>query len=324
MNKGCKIRIFTLWLVLSPLFVSCQDRQYFEITGYAQGGTYRVCYYADKDGIPASDAIKNSIDSILCVVDTALSGYNKESLVSRINRGEKLVADGSPEYHLLCEMTAYADSIYLATQGAVDCRAGALYDIWGFGFKSGDFPGNDHIEFVMSERNKLNFNAIAQGYSADLVAGHLMGLGVEDMLVDVGGEFYCKGLNPHGKTWKIGIDAPIDGNNTPGAQMAGTFSLPDGKGYGVVTSGNYRKFRIEDGKKYSHTIDPRTGFPVTHNLLSATIIAPTSALADAIATYCMVIGPQEAAKFIESRTDLEACLISADTVWTSSGLNVNR
>lgn len=318
----------TVLLGVFSLLCSCTAESYREITGYAQGGTYHVIYKSTTHGTQAQNKecklLKDGIDSILCVIDTALSGYNGRSLVSRINRGETIEADGSPEFDMLCKMTEYADSIRIATGGVVDCRAAAIFDLWGFGFKEGIFPDENQVRTAMEDRSKLNFNAIAQGYSADVVAGFLIKKGISHMLVDIGGEFFCKGLNPKGKPWKIGIDAPIDGNNSPGANMAGTFSLAGEQGYGVVTSGNYRKFRIVNGEKYSHTIDPRTGQPVSHKLLSATIIAPSSALADALATYCMVIGPAEAEKFIEGRDDLEACLICADTVWTSSGLNVNR
>ena len=119
---------------------------------------------------------------------------------------------------------------------------------------------------------ELNFNAIAQGYSCDLVAEYLHSLGVNQMLVDVGGEIYCEGLNPSGQPWGIGLDRPVDGNDTPGEDLQGIFRAGP-EPCGVVTSGNYRKFYVRDGKKYAHTIDPKTGCPVTHSLLCATVIA---------------------------------------------------
>ena len=162
-------------------------------------------------------------------------------------------------------------------------------------------------------RRKVNFNAIAQGYSCDLIAGWLRSKGVRNMLVDVGEIFGC-GVNPEGRHWTIGIDSPVDGNNKPGADLKCIYSLPEGP-CGIVTSGNYRKFYIRDGKKYAHTIDPITGYPVTHNLLSATIISSNpesvtnAADADAYATWCMVVGLDEARRFVESRPYLEALLI---------------
>ena len=134
------------------------------------------------------------------------------------------------------------------------------------------------------------------------------------MLVDVGGEMYGQGVNPSGKNWTIGIDSPVDGNYEPGASIQDVYKLPVAP-CGIVTSGNYRKFYVKDGRKYAHTIDPRTGLPVAHNLLSATVISsdPSSTRnstdADAFATYCMVVGLEQAQKFILSNPHLEAILI---------------
>ena len=143
-------------------------------------------------------------------------------------------------------------------------------------------------------------------------------------MVDIG-EIYCDGLNPSGKAWTIGIDRPIDGNNELGTDIQTIFSVPSGP-HGVVTSGNYRKFYIRDGKKYAHTIDPRTGYPVSHNLLSATVIAPDALSADAYATYCMAVGFEEAVSFIQKTEELEACLIYDEDgnfrVWSSEGMHV--
>ena len=119
-------------------------------------------------------------------------------------------------------------------------------------------------------------------------------------------EIYCSGKNPSGNEWNIGVDTPEDGNMEAGKNISEIISVSD---VGIVTSGNYRKFFIENGQKYSHTIDPTTGKPVKHNLLSATIIAPNASLADAYATYCMVIGLEESKKFLESRADLKGYLI---------------
>ena len=170
----------------------------------------------------------------------------------------------------------------------------------------------------------LNYNAVAQGYSCDVIARYLYSLGVKDMMVNIG-EIYCDGQNPSGQPWALGIDRPVDGNNELGADVQGIFSVPSGP-HGVVTSGNYRKFYVKDGRKYAHTIDPRSGYPVTHNLLSATVVAPDATLADAYATYCMVIGLEESIAFIQSNPDLEACLVYDEAgeyrSWTSDGLTL--
>ena len=168
---------------------------------------------------------------------------------------------------------------------------------------------------------KLNYNAIAQGYSCDLVAEYLYSIGVKDMMVDIG-EIFCDGKNPSGQPWSLGIDRPVDGNNELGAQIQGVFRAPEGP-HGIVTSGNYRKFYVRDGKKYAHTIDPRNGYPVQHTLLSATIVAPDAMTADAYATYCMVVGLEASKKFLTENPDLEGCLIYDEDgvfkTWCSEG-----
>lgn len=172
----------------------------------------------------------------------------------------------------------------------------------------------------------LNFNAVAQGYSCDTVARYLDKLGVRDMLVDIG-EIWCRGVNQSGRPWRVGVDRPKDGNNTPGADLDGIWESSGSAGQGIVTSGNYRKFYVKDGRKFSHTIDPRSGYPAENSLLSATVTAPTAAAADAYATYCMVIGYDEAKRFIESRADLEGYLIRATPdgsmeEWASPGFRL--
>ena len=319
--------------------VSCGRKvDYQELTGYAQGGTYSVKF--NHGGVMVSmDEIKKSVDSILTLVDTTLSGYNKGSQLSRFNAGVPVVPN-----EMFREIFTISKRLYDETGGALDMASGPLYDAWGFGFTNDSLPsaavvdslkavcGMDKFDVNMSPLTpgicpKLNFNAIAQGYTCDKIAEYLHSLGVRDMLVNIG-EIYCEGLNPSGKPWTIGVDRPVDGNMELGGQgLVGKWQ-GDGSGCGVVTSGNYRKFYVKDGRKYSHTVDPRTGYPVTHNLLSATIVAPDATLADAYATYCMVIGLDEAKRFIESMDELEGYLVYADgesmAEWASSGFNLVR
>ena len=361
--------------------ISCSQRGFVQFGGYAQGGRWGV--KANLAGVKTKPAeIQKNIEDILYEIDTTLSGYNKASQLSRFNRGEDV--ELSPMFE---EVLQAATAFWEETDGALDCAAGPLFDIWGFGFKTDSLPSDELVRqtlaqcgmarLICSEKwpdfgtnNKksgicsentpnsgtntgnlpsatgkgpgrvpqgepgpgiarpkadaianLNFNAIAQGYSCDKVAEYLYSIGVKDMLVDIG-EIFCDGLNPSGKPWRVGVDKPKDGNNTLGADLDGIWES-DGGPQGVVTSGNYRKFYIKDGVKYSHTIDPRTGYPVQHNLLSATIIAPSAMEADAYATYCMVIGLEAAKEFIESRDDLEGFLIYGDfETWASSGFNL--
>ena len=314
-------------IFLMALSVSCsKGPEYIQVTGQAQGGTYSV--KMNIKGVKAKpEAIRSSIDSILTLIDTTLSGYNKKSILSRRNAGEAVVLNDMFK-NILKRSREYFD----VTGGALDVAAGPLFDAWGFGFTTDSLPSHEKIDSILSvcgmkhlgEHSVLNFNSIAQGYSADVVASYLHSVGVRDMLVDIG-EIYCEGLNPNGKPWTIAIDRPVDGNVFPGQDIDGIWQ-GNGAGCGVVTSGNYRKFYEKDGKKYSHTIDPRTGYPVSHNLLSATIVASNATDADAFATYCMVIGLDEAKSFILSRPDLEGYLIydslGSMAEWASPGFNL--
>ena len=330
MNKIILPLIAAISLVLLG---SCEQRDKFiTIRGYAQGGVYSVTM--NLKGVHVSrDQIAESITSILENIDTTLSGYNKNSILSRFNAGKDVVPNKLfiDAYNIGCE-------IYNQTAGVVDVASAPLFDLWGFGFKTGVMPTDDEVErvrinsglgrciesskeinsqtlnaedFLLPESGsvlpQLNYNAVAQGYSCDLVAEYLYSIGVQDMLVDIG-EIYCDGRNPSGLSWTVGIDKPVDGNNELGADVQGVFKVPSGP-HGVVTSGNYRKFYIKDGKKYAHTIDPRTGYPVSHSLLSATVIAADATLADAYATYFMVVGLDESKEFLKGRVDMEVCLI---------------
>ena len=295
-------------------FCSCQRDRYLVFSGYAQGGEYRVKVNV-RQATAKPKEIERAICDILTTIDTTFSGYNKNSQLSRLNAG----AEFEPSA-MFNELLSISEHYRELTGGAFDAGAGPLFDIWGFGFKNDSLPSPQAVDAALAEcrqRKVLNFNAIAQGYTCDVIAGYLKSIGVEDMLVDVG-EIYCSGKNPSGEGWSIGIDTPVDGNDTPGAQLSGIWTSDRG-GHGVVTSGNYRKFYIRDGRKYAHTIDPRTGYPVSHNLLSATVVAPTATEADALATFFMVIGFDEARRYIQEKADVEACLITTDSVWKSPG-----
>lgn len=331
--------------------MSCAPRdRYISFSGFAQGGTYTVKLNLNGTDVKPEE-IRDSVEAILKNIDASLSGYNKNSLLSRFNRGEAIVPDS-----LFVDIYSHAYDIYDETGGIVDVASAPLFDLWGFGFKSGELPSDDEVGRIRTASGmgrlkrdmkenvssagpltgkdilsdgapmpdvmpELNYNAIAQGYSCDVVARYLYSIGVKDMMVDIG-EIFCDGLNPSRQPWSLGIDRPVDGNNEPGADIQGIFRAPSGP-RGIVTSGNYRKFYVRDGRKYAHSIDPRTGYPVTHSLLSATIVAPDAMTADAYATYCMVVGLEEARSFIASRPDLEGCLVYDDNgvfrTWCSDG-----
>ncbi|MBQ9892530.1 MAG: FAD:protein FMN transferase [Bacteroidales bacterium] len=336
------------------VLAACSERpRYIQISGYAQGGTYSV--KMNVAGVKESpEAIRDAVDSILTLVDTTLSGYNKGSMLSRFNRGEKVVPNA-----LFKDMYSFSKDWARRSEGALDVAAGPLFDAWGFGFTTDSLPsaeavgkilltcGMRRLKDSMDEAvapdgtlsgadlvlpgngdtpPRLNYNAVAQGYTCDLVASYLHSIGVKDMLVDIG-EIFCEGVNPSGKPWNVGVDRPYDGNDSPGKDLDGIWEAPVTP-VGIVTSGNYRKFYVKDGRKYSHTIDPRTGYPVTDSLLSATVVAPDAATADALATLCMVLGYSGAQSLILSDSTLEGYLIydSAGTMkeWASPGFKVSH
>lgn len=301
------------------LACACTGGKYETFSGYAQGGTYRV--KVNMQGVRVSpETVAAAIDSLLEAIDFSISGYNRNSLLSKRNAGEEIVPD-----RYFSELLELSEKYKELSGGAFDVYSGPLFDLWGFGFTSDSLPSDEAIERALADCKAgkiLNFNAIAQGYSCDIVAEYLYSIGVKDMLVDIG-EIFCDGRNPSGKGWSIGVDNPVDGNDSPGSDLRGIWRS-NGTAQGIVTSGNYRKFYVKDGKKYAHTIDPRSGRPVEHGLLSASVVAPTAAEADALATACMVLGPQGARELVEALDGVEAYLIFADGVWTSEGFNLEQ
>jgi len=313
---------FLLLIASLLLLCSCEKSgRYVRIEGFAQGGTYHVICSPVR-GV-GQQALRAAIDSRLQAIDFSLSGYNKGSLLSRLNAGEDLPLDS-----MFIECFTLSKAVWAETDGAFDPSAAPLFDLWGFGFTNKErvtdravdsvraFVGMDRLRLETREdgthlvredpRMKLNFNAVAQGYSCDVVARYLDSLGCRAYLVDIGREIICKGLNESGTAWRIGLDKPTDGNMEEGRDLQAILEVSD---CGIVTSGNYRKFYIENGQKYAHTIDPKSGRPVSHNLLSATVVAKDAATADAYATWLMVVGVDKARAILSGRPDLEALLV---------------
>ena len=313
------ILLLTALLLLSG--ACARQGDYVRIEGFAQGSTYHVICHPVKGMNAAS--LQARFDARLQEIDQSLSGYNKGSLLSRLNAGEDLPLDG-----LFIECFERSKEIWAESGGAFDPSAAPLFDLWGFGFSNKGQVSDAAIDSILAfvgmdlltleeradgthlikadPRCQLNFNAIAQGYSCDVVARILDSLGCGDYLVDIGREIRCKGRNAAGEKWRIGLDRPSDGNMEEGKDLQAILHVSD---CGIVTSGNYRKFYVEDGRKYAHTIDPVSGRPVSHNLLSATVIAADATTADAYATWLMVIGLDRARQFLDDRPELEALLV---------------
>ncbi len=302
------------------LIISCQNPnenlQEVSFQGTAQGTYYMVKYY-DVEG----RNLQVEVDSILKAFDQSLSLWMPNSIISKVNRNEEVKLD-----------TYFIDNYNLAqkvadeTNGAFDCTLEPLIEAWGFGFRKKmkltkekvdsikAFTGHDKVrlenQYLIKddERMGINFNAIAQGYSVDLLGVFLSSKGIDNFIIDVGGEVLTKGLKPEQKKWVVGIQKPTEESDGE-IEAQVTVELTD---MAFVTSGSYRKYYEENGKRFSHMIDPKTGFPVTHSLLSVTVLAETCAEADAYATAFMVMGLDKAIEFVNQRDDLEAYFIYAD------------
>lgn len=324
-----------LSLLIMTAVSSCQqDRTTeYKIQGFTQGTSYSVIWYDNSNSIEKE--VSNDIDKLLIEVDSSLSTYNPGSVISLVNKNKEVILDT-----LFINVFNKSYEIWKLTEGAFDITAAPLINAWGFGpdatkrFNESiknrlmELVGMDKIyiddgRVIKSDPDMcLDVNAIAQGYTVDLIYKYLAGKGFTSYLVEVGGEVRTKGRKPDGKPWIIGLDKPSDGNFTPGLYRQADIKLVD---KALATSGNYRKYYIEDGIKYSHTIDPKTGYPVRHKLLSATVITEDCMTADALATACMVMGLEKARELIGNISDLEAYLVYSDeegnfNTWLTEGM----
>jgi len=328
-----KIRYISVVYFLILLFPSCRETPtYDNFAGFAQGTTYSMVF--ENTGKLNPQDLKSEVEKILREFDLSLSLYVDSSILSGVNRNEDLAVDDyfSEAFRISAEISEMTD-------GAFDITVGPLVRAWGFG-------PDDNRNFSESKRDSLlrlvgmdkvkiengrvikanpginlDFNAMAQGYSVDIISDYFSSRGIKSFLVEIGGEVRVKG-DKQGVLWRIGIDRPEDNNNLPGNDLQAVISLKDRS---LATSGNYRKFYIENGVKYSHTIDPRTGYPARNQLLSATIIAKDCATADGIATACMVIGKDKAIEFLGFHPEFDAFLVFSDNsgnyqTWTTENL----
>lgn len=319
-NRSMKTRHYRLLpplLTLALLFSACDMRQPRQMGfGGLVFGTYYQVTYFDPRGINHQEAI----DSLFAAFNSSLSYYDPQSLISRINRGETQEAD-----ELFQRVFERAWEISAETGGAFDATVGPLVNAWGFGFAEKAqmtdhkvdsllaFTGHqkawmeNHKVYKADPRLQFDFNAIAKGYAADLAGRYLEGQGIGSYLVEIGGDLVARGLKPDGTPWRIGLETPA-----PDAAAEQQWDyLIEVSNVGVATSGSYRRYHESDGMRYSHTIDPFTGHPVSHHLLSATVIASDAMSADAYATAFMVMGLEKARAFAEDRGDLEAWFVFA-------------
>lgn len=280
------------------------------------GTSYKITYQHDKN-------LKDKVEAELKHLDSSLSPFNDTSIITRINLNEDIVPD-----KFFTDVFRRSTEILKETNGAFDITVASLVNVWGFGFKNGNFPESTVIDslleitgyekVMLSDEGKivkqdnrimLSCSAIAKGYAVDVIAQLLKREGVHNFMIDIGGEVVVCGLNPQKETWRIGLNKPIDDLFASDNELMEVLHVTD---LGMATSGNYRNYYYKNGKKYSHTIDPNTGYPVQHNLLSATVIAKDCMSADAYATAFMVMGLEKAQRFIETHSDIEAFFIYTD------------
>jgi thiamine biosynthesis lipoprotein len=308
------------FFVAAVLFVSLRNTrgQYIKLAGLTQGTSYHITYQ-NRQG----KNLQREVDSLLTDFDRSCSIYLPSSVVSRINQNNPSV-EADAKF-----MRIYNKSIEVnkKTEGAFDITVGPLVNAWGFGFTAASETDSNTIDSLMQfigmdkvrlSGNRiikadpgvmLDLNAIAQGYSVDIIAHYLEKLKIRNYMVEIGGEVRTRGRNDKGNIWRIGIDKPIEGNLVPGADLQAILQLSKKS---LATSGNYRKFYEKDGIKYAHTLNPKTGYPVISNLLSATVVADDCMTADAYATAFMVMGLDKSIDFLEHNKSLDAYLIYSD------------
>ncbi len=320
-NKKKKLRWqlpFLLLLVVGTIYVIRSNPQavpYQQEEGAIFGTFYHVTYQCDS-------SLQEEIERELRRVDASLSPFNDSSVISRINRGENMKPDS-----MFVHVFRLSKEISEATRGAFDITVAPLVNAWGFGFKNEkditpakidsllQFVGFQKISLKEGEIVKqdprviLDCSAIAKGYGSDVIAQTFERKGVKNYMVEIGGEIVVKGVNPKGKKWKVGINKPVEDSLSEANVVQTILNVTD---IAIATSGNYRNYYYRDGKKYAHTIDPHSGYPVQHSILSSTVLAKDCATADAYATAFMVLGLEASKEVLEVHPEIQACFIYAD------------
>lgn len=308
-----QLPLLTLLVVGTILIIRQQQTppmSYQHDNGFVFSTVYSVAYQYEKN-------LKEEIEAELQKVDSELSMFNNASTVARINRGEEVI-----ESSMFNEVYDLAQTVSRETDGAFDITIAPLVNAWGFGFKSEQMPTSEQVDSLLKIRSQYDFSAIAKGYATEVVARLLRSYGIENFMVEIGGELVTQGLSEKQQPWKIGVTKPTDDSLSVSMELQTVLNITD---ISMATSGNYRKFYYKDGRKYAHTIDPKTGYPVQHSLLSATVLAKNCALADAYATSFMVMGMERAKALLERHPELMAYFIYANPdgtngVWFSPAL----
>ena len=305
-----------------------RPQQWHDNAGVVWTTDYHISYLSNTD-------LGDSIQAVLQAVDRSASVYNQASLVSQFNAGKTVQADAILD-------TLFRSSVVVHGQsgGAFDPTVMPLVNAWGFGYKSGSLPTDAQIDSILAfvglnkvgladgrlvksdPRVQLDFSSIAKGLACDEIGRMLQRHGVSHYMVEIGGEIVTKGVNAQRVPWKIGVTKPDDDSLSIGNELQTILNVTD---KAMATSGNYRRFYYKGGKRFAHTIDPKTGYPVQHSILSATVLANDCATADAYATSFMVMGMEGTKRVLERHPELMAYLIYDDghgnnAIWFSPSL----
>ncbi len=321
---------FLALLIIGTVLIIGRQRSmaYQHDTGFIFGTVYHVTYQYNRD-------LKDEIEAELNKVDNSLSPFNNQSVITAVNQNK------NPEVNeMFSDVFNLAEQVSQETDGAFDITVAPMVNLWGFGFKKGISPSKQKIDSLRQivgykkvslrdghvikadKRIMLDCSAIAKGYGSDVVARYLRSKGITNFMIEIGGEIVTSGKSEKRLPWKIGVTKPTDDSLNTNQELETVLNVTD---KAMATSGNYRNFYYKGGKKYAHTIDPKTGYPVQHSLLSSTVLASNCATADAYATAFMVLGIEKAKVVLQKHPELMAYFIYAGPdgkmkVWFSPSL----
>lgn len=312
------MRYKIFFIIVIVLMMSCNSVKKQQFMGTTQGSYYSIIYFDEQNRDFSSE-----FDSIFKEIESTLSLWDENSIIRRVNRNDTTVVLNK----IFIDNFNYAMRAAELSDGYFDPTVGPLVQAWGFHFKEGMEMTPEIVDSlkqlvdyrkVKIENNKvvkgnpnmtLDFNAVAQGYTTDMIGDFLLSKNVNNFLVDVGGEILARGRKPNGELWKVGIEKPAENKDSERIVQ----EIVELRDRSIVTSGNYRKYVERGGKRYSHSLNPKTGYPAENKLLSATIICDNTAWADCLASICMVVGLEKAIEIIESSEDnIDAYFIYVD------------
>ena len=321
---------FLAFLVIGTVIIVSrqQSTPYQHDRGMVFGTVYHITYQSSK-------SLQKDIEAELAKVDASLSPFNERSIITAVNENRDTVVN-----KMFSDVFALAMKISDSTNGAFDITVAPLVNDCGFGFKGGAMPTRHQVDSLKAlvgyhkvsltngrvsktdPRIMLDCSSIAKGYGCDVVAKFLSAKGIDNYMVEIGGEIVTRGISEKRLPWKIGVTKPTDDSLNVNQEIQTIINVTD---KAMATSGNYRNFYYKNGRKYAHTIDPSTGYPVQHNILSSTVIADDCATADAYATAFMVMGLDKAKAILSRHPELMAYFILAsddgtNKVWFSPSM----